>query len=132
MLLDDSKSLDRISEDYGGVSLKKDFMEIGNAALVKYGVKAELKDRIIRIPYVDKTCDINDAYPEKDQKWNVKISACIELSENQAEGVIDAWYEYEVYNSEGTDENLEYDITDEEYEQAIQLIETFLNATVDA
>lgn len=64
--------------------------------------------------------------------WRVRLTAGITLSEKQAEGVMEAWCEYELIAPENVDEqDCYYDLTEAEYNQAIELIEAFLNATVD-
>ena len=70
---------------------------------------------------------------EDDPKdWRVRLTAVIILSKNPSEGVTEAGCEYELFAPDNVDEqDVYYDLTDEEYDLAIELIEAFLNATVD-
>lgn len=54
MLDMDTMSFESVVEIYGGFPLKTDFLDAGNAALTEFGMKAELEDGVIRIPFVDK------------------------------------------------------------------------------
>ena len=141
MILDNEKSFEGIPEVYGGFALKKSFMEIGNAVLQKYGIKAEYDESAneIHIPFVDKERftleELREMWPddEDDPKdWRVRLTAVIILSKNPSEGVTEAGCKYELIAPDNVDEqDVYYDLTDEEYDLAIELIETFLNATVD-
>lgn len=141
MILDNEKSFEEIPEVYGGFPLKKGFIKIGNVALQKYSVKAELDESTneIRIPFADKERftleELRDMWPDEEDDpndWRVRLTAGITLSEKTAEGVTEAWCEYELIAPENVDEqDCCYDLTEAEYEQAIELIEAFLNATVD-
>lgn len=141
MILDNEKSFEGIPEVYGGFPLKNGFIEIGNSALQKYGVKAEYNEGTneILIPFVDKERftleELREMWPddEDDPKdWRVRLTAVMVLSKNPAEGITEAGCEYELFAPDNVDEqDVYYDLTDEEYDLAIELIETFLNATVD-
>ena len=138
MLDMNTKSFESVVEIYGGFPLKEDFLEIGNAALAEYGVKAELEDGVIRIPFLDKQRytleELREFWPEDEDDpddWRVLVAACIELSDEPAEGVVDSYYEYEFVFPDDVDDDSDYEVTKEEYDRAIALIETFLNATVD-
>lgn len=138
MMLTMEKSFESVVEIYGGFPLKADFLEAGNAALAEFGVKAELENGVIRIPFVDKqryTLDeLREFWPDDEDDpddWRVQVAACIELSDEFEEGVVDSYYEYEFIVPDDVDDDGDYDITREEYDRAIVLIETFLNAAVD-
>ena len=63
----------------------------------------------------------------------LRIAACISLGENSRDGILDAFYESEIIFPDGPGSpEEETDIRGEEYDKAISLIETFLNAAVDA
>lgn len=138
MILEDEKSFESVAEIYGGFPLKENFLEAGNAVLADFGVKAELEDGVIRIPFVDKQRytleELREMWPDDEEDpddWRIQVAACIELSDEPAEGVTDSYYEYEFILPENVDDDSDYDITREEYDRAILLIETFLNAAVD-
>lgn len=138
MILEDEKSFESVAEIYNGFPLKEDFLEAGNAALTEFGVKAEYADGVIRIPFVDKQRftleELRDMWPDDEDDpddWRVLVAACVELSDGPAAGVTDSYYEYEFVLPENVDDDSDYDITGEEYDRAILLIETFLNAAVD-
>ena len=138
MMLTMEKSFESVVEIYGGFPLKADFLGAGNAALAEFGVKAELENGVIRIPFVDKqryTLDeLREFWPDDEDDpddWRVQVAACIELSDEFEEGVVDSYYEYEFIVPDDVDDDSDYDITREEYDRAIVLIETFLNAAVD-
>ena len=138
MILEDEKSVESVAEIYGGFPLKEDFLEAGNAALAEFGVKAEYEDGVIRIPFVDKQRysmeELREMWPDDEDDpddWRVQVAACIEMADGPAEGVTDSYYEYEYVLPEDVDDDSDYDITREEYDRAIMLIETFLNAAVD-
>lgn len=138
MLDMNTKSFESVVEIYGGFPLKENFLEIGNAALAEYGVKAELEDGVIRIPFLDKQRytleELREFWPEDEDDpddWRVLVAACIELSNEPSEGVVDSYYEYELVFPDDVDDDSDYEVTKEEYDRAIALIETFLNATVE-
>ncbi len=141
MMLGYEKNFESVAETYGGFPLKKDFLSAGNAALEKYGVKAKLEDNLIRIPFADRECytadELEEMFPsdedapaEKPEDWRVRLDACIQLSKDPSEGVKDAWYEYDLINPYDADDE-EFCCEKEEFDLAITLIETFLNAAVD-
>ena len=53
-MLDFEKSFEEIDGIYAGFPLKENFLELGNAALAPFGVKAVLEDGVIRIPFADR------------------------------------------------------------------------------
>ena len=139
MILEDGKSFESVTEVYGGFPLKENFLEAGNAALAGFGVKASYEEGVIRIPYMDKQLytleELRESWPLNDDEpddWRVLLTACIELSNGPEEGVTDSYYEYELIIPEDVDDDGDYDITEKEYNRAILLIETFLNAAVNA
>ena len=54
-MLDFEKSFEEIDGIYTGFPLKENFMELGNAALAPFGVKAILDDGMIRITFADRS-----------------------------------------------------------------------------
>ena len=138
MILEDEKSFESVAEIYGGFPLKKNFLEAGNAALAEFGVKAVFESGVIRIPFVDKQRytleELREMWPDDEDDpddWRVQVAACIEMADGPAEGVTDSYYEYEYVLPEDVEDDSDYDITRDEYDRAILLIETFLNAAVD-
>lgn len=141
MILNAEKSYAETVEIYGGFPLKENFLDIGNAALAEFGVQAELTDDdVIRIPFVDRLLYTQDDLDElcddeesmEDMKtWRVRAEACIELSDDPSIGVRDAYSEYRIITPWDIDFDDCFELTDEEYQQSIFLIETFLNTVID-
>ena len=141
-MLDFEKSFEEIDGIYAGFPLKEDYMELGNAALAPFGVKAVLEDGVVRIPFADRPLfdedeiyDLadDDEMEEELRTWTISIAACISLEDDPADGIRETCYEYEITtpdNIEGLEE--ENDIRAKEYDKAIELIEAFLNVAVDA
>ncbi len=138
MILEDEKSFESVAEIYGGFPLKENFQEAGNAALAEFGAHAEYEGGLIRIPFVDKQRytleELREMWPDDEDDpddWRVQVAACIEMADGPAEGVTDSYYEYEYVLPEDVEDDSDYNITRDEYDRAILLIETFLNAAVD-
>ena len=142
-MLDFEKSFESIGEIYGGFPLKENYLEAGNAQLAKYGVQAKVVDAVIRIPFVDRLLFREDEYEEyciddednADMKeWRMTVEACVTLDGDPEDGIREAFCEYHVITQDGYDEgefDEYYEPRNEEYDQAITLIETFLNGAVE-
>lgn len=140
-MLDYEKDFEEIVNTYSGIPLKENFMETGNTALESYGVQAVLKDGVIRIHFADRPLydedEINELAEDDEMEealanWKISIDACIQPGKHLADGIQDSFYTYEILTPEhieGLEE--EYDICPKEYDQAIRLVEAFLNAAVD-
>lgn len=143
MLLENMDRYEEIPEVYGVFPLKKDFLEAGNKALEKYGVKAEVEDNVIRIPFVDRLLfseeDYADNSIEEDDEymkaWRMRMDACISLNRHPEDGIREVWCEYTVVLPDD-ENNREFDDYYEprlnEYDKGYDLIEVFLNKAVDA
>ena len=141
-MLDYEKSFEEIDGIYGGFPLKDNYLELGNTALAPFGVQAVLEDDVIRIHFVDRLLyneeeiyDIadNEEMEQELSTWKISIDACISLAGDPVDGIQETYYEFEIItpdNIEGLEEL--NDIRAEEYDRAIELVETFLNAAVDA
>ena len=144
MLEFDDNQFEEVVEIYGGFPLKKDFLEIGNAALKDFGVEAVYEDGIIRIPYVERPYYTEEELQEcRDEGFSDKdirrmkesvfyAEVQIEVRDPQA-GITDAGFDcWADGDGEFDDPEIWEDhLTDEEWDQQIAMIEAFLNATVD-
>lgn len=146
MLLDfDGSPFEEVVETYGGFPLKSNFMVVGNAALERYGVKAEYKDGFISISYVcrpyftdeelddarEQGCTPKDIARMKESKLYAQV--VIEVQDPSAgitKAGYDAWAdgdgEYDDY------EIIDDHLTEEEWDLQIKMTEAFLNVAVDA
>ena len=144
MLLENVDRYEEIPEVYGVFPLKKDFLEAGNKALEKYGVKAEVEDNVIRIPFTDRLLfseDEYDLYGVDDEEnaemkqWRMEVTACISLNRHPEDGIREVWCEYTVVLPDD-ENNREFDDYYEprlnEYDKGYDLIEVFLDKAVDA
>ncbi len=136
---------DEIPDIYGGFPLKENYLEAGNAALKKYGVKATVVNGAIRIPYLSRPycdeeeldyyrdeCLWEEKYVEEAKGWLLKADAIIRLETDPRKGITEA--DIECY-AEGLGEDDDYSedrITPEEYELALKIIIDFLDTAVDA
>ena len=144
MILEMEKSFESVEEIYGGFPLKADFLNLGNAALEKYGVKAVYEDGVIRIPYIARSYYDEDQLEEYREEW-LDDESVDEMSEwkffaeaqivvnNPDTGITEAGFdcwaegpgEYdEVYPEEEC-------YCREDAARAVELIEAFLNVAVD-
>ena len=145
MITDMEKSFEEISEIYGGFPLKDNFLEAGNAAIAVHGAAAELVDDKIRIHYLSRQFyteeeldDFRDNGDDEDligivSKWLLKADALIVPDQNPKNGILEADYECWAEGPDEYDEVYPYDqITGEEVDLALKVIEDFLNAAVSA
>ena len=141
MILNAEKTFDEIAEIYGGFPLKENFLDIGNAALAKFGAEAVLADDdVIRITFADRPlytpedldelCDDEESLEDM-KTWRLRLTACIELSGDPSIGIRETYGEYEVITPWDADFSDCYEFTDDDYQQAIALIEVFLDAVID-
>ncbi len=145
MILDNEKSFESVVEIYGGFPLKEDFLEAGNVALKKYDLEAEYEDGVIRIPYINRPyyseeeldeCR-DEGFSEKDIQRMMESRFYAEIIIEAADfkvGITEVGYEYSADgDGEFDDEEVvEGHITEEDYDQIILIIESFLNEAVDA
>lgn len=145
MILDNEKSLESVVEIYGGFPLKEDFLEAGNVALKKYDLEAEYEDGVIRIPYINRPyyseeeldeCR-DEGFSEKDIQRMMESRFYAEIIIEVADfkvGITEVGYEYSADgDGEFDDEEVvEGHITEEDYDQIILIIESFLNEAVGA
>ena len=145
MLLDfDGDRFEEIDEIYWGFPLKENFLEIGNAALAKYGVTAEYHDEAVGIIFV-----VRPYYPEEElercraEGFSPKDIARMKKSRFYARAVLlvsdpkkglDGSAFHCIADGDGEFDGQEAFIralTDEEWDQMFAMMEDFLNATVD-
>ena len=144
MILDNEKSFESVVEIYGGFPLKENYLELGNTAMEKYGLKAEYLEGLIRMSYINRPYyseeDLDDCrdhgFTEKDIKRMMEsrfyADIFIEAKDPKA-GITEVGY---LFSADGDGEfddleEIESHITDEEYNQIIEIIESFLNVAVD-
>ena len=135
---------DEIRDVYGVFPLKKDFLEAGNQALEKLGLKAVVEENVIRIPYLsrpfysEEDLDyLRDVGCEEDivedvSKWLLKAEALIWMGENPDDGIVEVGIEAYVFGTEEDDDIcLEDQFGSEDEEAARKAIERFLDTAMD-
>ena len=144
MMLTMKNDFESVVEMYGGFPLREDFLEAGNAALEKLGLKAYIDDDEIRIPFLSRPyCDEEEleyyrdsGWEEEDiediSKWILKLEAVIRIGKDLREGILETDMLCDVENVDEYDEVYPEDqICQEDADNAITVIETFLNLAVD-
>jgi hypothetical protein len=136
MLFENVDRFEEIPEVYGVFPLRDDFLEAGNRALEKYGVKAEVEDNVVRIPFADRLLSDGADGENAGKDWRMEITACISLNRHPEDGIREVWCEYNVVvppeEDCGKDYDLYYEPCLKEYDQGYDLIEVFLDRAVNA
>ena len=143
-ILDMKKDFDSITEIYGEFPLREDFLEAGNAALEALDLKAYMEGREIRIPFLSRPYydeeDLEEfrdsGWEDKDiedvRKWTLKAEAVILIRKNLQKGILEVGMDCDVEGLGEYDEVYPEDAIDEEdEEEAVRVMATFLNLAVD-
>lgn len=140
MITNMEKSFEEVTEVYSGFPFKDNFMKIGNQALKKYDIAAELEDDTIHIRYLsrplydeEELSYFDEEDMEEAKKQMLEAEALIRIGSNPKEGIIETGFDCWPATLDEDDDFYvdDYYITADEETQAVEIIEAFLNVAID-